>query len=290
MGGHSDKSDAEITNGTVINSTLNAVMMFRLQGAELKVNKGSILNSESSTFLVKGACAYLNIDDANLNPGNGVILQLMDNDDFGMGAARFIVPFGADRPIPGRDLTKADPEDGVFMTVSNMKVKGDFYNSTTNLKPNTKEQGPVREMPMPAPAAEGKGAPPGIPARMMDSGFMQGVKNLNLKFAKAEVNGIISAANAAYKEGLAVIDASNNTELGAVKQTAAEPINNGVIVSFDKDSVWTVAGTSYLTSLTVAEGAVIKAPEGKTLTMTVDGVKKEIAPGTYTGKIVLNVA
>jgi hypothetical protein len=67
-------------------------------------------------------------------------------------------------------------------------------------------------------------------------------------------------------------------------------VNNGVIVSFDKKSVWTVAGTSYLTSLTVARGAVIKAPAGKTLTMTVNGVKTEIAPGSYTGKIVLKVS
>ena len=75
-----------------------------------------------------------------------------------------------------------------------------------------------------------------------------------------------------------------------VTQTAHEPVNNGLIVSFDKDSVWTVAGTSYLTSLTVAEGAVVKAPDGKTLTMTVDGVKTKIAPGTYTGKIVITVS
>jgi hypothetical protein len=125
---------------------------------------------------------------------------------------------------------------------------------------------------------------------MMDNEFLQGVKNLDLKFANAKVDGIISAATAAYKEGIVVIEPDDYKELSTVTQTAAEPINNGVIVSFDKDCVWTVAGTSYLTSLTLAPGAVIKAPRGKTLTMTVDGVKKEIAPGTYTGKIALKVA
>jgi len=288
FGGHGDKSDGEITNGSILNSDLNAVMMFRLQGGEIKVNKGSVLNSASSTFLVKGACAYLNVDNATLNPGNGVILQLMDNDDFGMGSyARFIIPAGIDKAIPGRDLTKADPRDGVFMTISNTKVKGDFYNSTTDLKPNCREQGPVRDMPpMPAPAAGAKAAPA---IRMMDSTHMQGVKNLDLKFVKAEVEGIISAATAAYKDGLAVIDASNNRELGAVKQTAAEPINNGVIASFDKSSVWTVTGTSYLTSLTIAKGAVIKAAKGKALTLTVNGKQTDIAPGTYKGKVVIRV-
>jgi hypothetical protein len=85
------------------------------------------------------------------------------------------------------------------------------------------------------------------------------------------------------------IDVRNCEDMSNVTQTAHEPVNNGVIVSLDKDSVWTVAGKSYLTSLTIAEGAIIKAPEGKSLTMTVDGVKTEIAPGTYTGKIVMTV-
>ena len=89
---------------------------------------------------------------------------------------------------------------------------------------------------------------------------------------------------------MTVIDFRNNQELSAVTPTAHEPVNNGVIVSFDKDCVWTVAGTSYLTSFTVADGTVIKAPEGKSLTMTVDGGETEIAPGTYTGKIIMMVA
>jgi len=281
LGGHTDKSDGEITNGTVINSTVYGVMMFRLKGGELKVNKGSTLNTASSVFVVKGCNPYLNIDNALLNPGNGVILQLMDNDDPGMGPSRFIVPIGADAAIPGRDLTVADPNKDVFMTVSNMEVKGNFYNSTTNLRANSIEA-------VSMPSMSGMSAE-GLSEGGSATEDQQGVKNLDLKFANARVNGIISAATAAYREGVAVIDVSNCEELSAVTQTAHEPVNNGVIVSFDKNSVWTVAGTSYLTSLTVAKAAVIKAPEGKTLTMTVDGVNKPIGVGTYKGKIVLTV-
>ena len=87
-----------------------------------------------------------------------------------------------------------------------------------------------------------------------------------------------------------VIDPNNSLDLTRITQAAQEPVNNGVIVSFDKDSVWTVAGTSYVTSLTIAKGAVIKAPKGKTLTMTVNGVKTQIAPGKYTGKIILTLS
>jgi hypothetical protein len=282
MGGGEGINNGEITNGTVINSVRYGVVIFRDAGSELKVSQRATLNTASSTFVVKGSNSHLNIDNAVLNPGNGVILQLMDNDDPGMGPSRFIVPIGADMPIPGRDLSVADPKEDVFMNVSNMEVKGDFYNSTTNLKANA-----IEKVAMPGmPGMSGEALPAGV----MDTAARQGVKNLDLKFANAKVNGIISAATAAYKEGVVIIEDLNSKELNAVTQIAHEPVNNGVIVSFDKGSVWTVAGTSYLTSLTVANGAVIKAPEGKTLTMTVDGVKKPIGAGTYKGKIVLSVA
>jgi hypothetical protein len=287
MGGHGNQQNGEIINGSVINSTLYGVLIFRDSGSELKVNKGAILNSASSTFVVKGSNSYLNIDNAKLNPDNGVILQLMDNDEPGMTASRFIVPIGSDVPIQGRNLTAADPKEDVFMTVSNMEANGDFYNSTTSLRANCVEDVSTSTTST-LPAAMSAGTTTSGSETKKESD-QQNVKNLDLKFVNAKVKGVISAAVAAYKKGLAVIDGSNFEELSAVTQTAHEPVNNGVIVSFDKGSVWTVTGTSYLTSLTVAKGAVIKAPEGKTLAMTVDGVKKTIGDGTYKGKIVLTV-
>jgi hypothetical protein len=231
----------------------------------------------------------------------------MDNDGPDMSLARFKIPVGeVDTAIPGRDMTKADPKEDVFMTVSGMEVEGNFYNSTTNLKANCREKGIITginsipgmshmpELEDTSMVGSPNGAPEGASDRVDNIAntfdALQGVKNLDLKFSKAKVKGIISAATAAYKKGLMVIEPLNNREISAVTQTAHEPVNNGVIVSFDKDCVWTVTGTSYLTSLTVARGAAIKAAEGKTLTMTVDGVKTEIAPGTFTGKIVITIA
>ena len=68
-------------------------------------------------------------------------------------------------------------------------------------------------------------------------------------------------------------------------QTPAPTVNNGVLVSLDENSVWTVSGDSYITSLTLAQGATVKAPEGKQLEVTVDGKAAELAAGTITGKI-----
>ena len=98
---------------------------------------------------------------------------------------------------------------------------------------------------------------------------------------------MISSATQAYREGLNLITEKNREELSNVTQTAAPTINNGVVLSLDQDSVWTVTGTSYLTALTLEEGAKVTGVDGRPLTMLVDGAETPIAPGTYTGKIAL---
>ena len=79
--------------------------------------------------------------------------------------------------------------------------------------------------------------------------------------------------------------------IGEVKNTyCATDDEYGMQVSLDRNSTWIVDETSYLTGLTIAEGAVIKAPEGYTVILTVDGVKKPISAGAYEGRILLKVA
>jgi hypothetical protein len=53
--------------------------------------------------------------------------------------------------------------------------------------------------------------------------------------------------------------------------------------------VWVVTETTSMEALHVGEGAQIKAPEGKSVTLTVDGVETGIGPGRYEGDIVLTV-
>jgi hypothetical protein len=61
-------------------------------------------------------------------------------------------------------------------------------------------------------------------------------------------------------------------------------------VTLDGGSTWVVDKASYLTGLTITEGAVIEGPEGAKVTMTVDGKETTIQAGTYEGKIVLSSA
>ena len=55
----------------------------------------------------------------------------------------------------------------------------------------------------------------------------------------------------------------------------------GVHVTLTAGSTWQVSAPSYLTELTVLEGAVLTGH------MTVDGAEVQIGPGTYCGKIVV---
>jgi len=87
-----------------------------------------------------------------------------------------------------------------------------------------------------------------------------------------------------------VIVSKNATYLGDLINTPAPAVNNGMIVTLTNGTVWTVTGTSYITSLTI-DNASIAAPEGNTVEMTVNGAKKEIKAGqTYTGNIVLSLS
>ena len=59
--------------------------------------------------------------------------------------------------------------------------------------------------------------------------------------------------------------------------------------NLDAGSTWVVDKTTKIKSLTIAEGAAIKAPEGYSVTMSVDGIGTAIKEGDYNGKIVLTV-
>ena len=52
-------------------------------------------------------------------------------------------------------------------------------------------------------------------------------------------------------------------------------------------SPWIVQKTTQLRRLTLAPGAVVRAPDGRELTLTVNGVETALQPGTYVGDVVL---
>lgn len=263
--------------------------------------KDSSFSTGKSTLCVKGSTTTFNIENTEMVAENGTILQLMDTDECGMSAQNFVVPVGeVDTYIEGRDLTAVSRMDDVILNISNCRLNGNFYNSTTNLLADKRSvQGgkglfhdtmaglagmddgaaPPPPMEMPAPV-------PGEIPMMKDN---SGPKNLGITLKNTTIEGIISSAVQYYRDGLTEITAANRIELGNITQEAAPTVNNGVVLSLDSSSCWIVTETSYITSLTLEAGAAVTAADGKTLSVTVDGTEVELAPGSYTGKIVLTV-
>ena len=278
------KSGGEFKNRSEIYARWGC-LCFRNSGGHLNVNSGTLLKTELSSFMCKGANSYFNVDDAILEPGNGVIMQLMDNDETGMGGGSFYPAHGeTDTYVEGRGLSAAVPTEDVFLSISNMETRGDVYNSTTNLFVNCR----------PDPEAdpdEGHGPPPMDFGQVRGMGRdLQGPKNLDVRLSNATLTGIISSAKQEYPAHIRKIEKKNYRDLSVITQQAQAPVNNGVILTLDKDSTWNVTGSSWLTKLTIEEGAVIAADGGKKLSATVNGEPVELKPGEYTGVIAITVA
>lgn len=217
-----------------------------------------------------------------------------------MTAQDFKVPVGeVDVKLPDRDLTAAG-EDDIRMTLTDCSLTGDFLNSTTNIRACKRStQGGfgkfhdtlIGSMAGPGgpatPPPPGSKAPVGLPAGMKD---LECPKNLGLTLANTHITGVISSATQQYRDGLTLIDESNRLEMANITQTPAPTVNNGVIVTLDGKSTWTVTGTSYITRLDLADGAKVQAPAGRTLTVTLDGQPLELGPGSYSGALQLTVS
>ena len=221
-----------------------------------------------------------------------------------MDIGKVKVPDREDVYLEGRDLTKIDPENDVILNLSDMDIVGDFYNSTTNLHMEKEaEKGGVGN----PDTFGGLFAPPeGVEGSFMDAEVPEGVddpkkeleydkelrgpKNLAVNLKNTRLEGAVSAASQSYREGLTWIDEKARLELSRIQQQPAPTINNGVVVTLDTDSTWIVTKTCYLPGLHIGKYSMIKAPEGQTLTLFVDGTETKINQSTdYTGKIVLKV-
>jgi hypothetical protein len=133
---------------------------------------------------------------------------------------------------------------------------------------------------------------------MLDGDIINGFTasgSVNVTFKNATIAGAITTATTEHLlmngEEITMETPEYYYFIGEVKNTfGARPEDrHGVSVSLGAGSKWIVDRTSYITSLTIDNGAVVTAREGCSVTMTVDGVKKTIGAGSYKGQIVLTV-
>lgn len=241
---------------------------------DVLIDGGTVFDTERAVFLDKGQEVDITVDGsegAELNSADGIILQVMEDDDPGpqpnpdpngvpalLNTGVYVEPTGDPVPVATtEDLTSVHDEDAVA-TFTDIHLDGDFYNGLRGNNP----AGPFG---------------PGL-----------AYKNMVLTFEDSTVSGVISASTTQHLDD--EITADEYELLGQVTNTASPVVNNGVIVDLVGDSAWTVEGSSYLSSLTIGTDATIDGVDGRTVTMTVDGVATPITPGTYTGNVVLTVA
>jgi hypothetical protein len=113
--------------------------------------------------------------------------------------------------------------------------------------------------------------------------------DLNLTLENARITGSITTATAAAATGK-VPTAKTYNLIGDVKNTFGPTTDRyGLQLTMDARSVWSVRQTSYLNRLTLADGARISAGKGHAVTLLVNGVRTAIAPGSYTGNVVLQI-
>ncbi|MFG2936887.1 hypothetical protein [Streptomyces sp. NPDC048282] len=240
---------------TVVNSGHFGYMFFG--AGQLTLDGGTVINSERATFLNKGQQTTIKVDGsqgARLNPRDGVILQMIELDDPG--------------PVP---------------------VNGKMMNVGVYTEPTTD---PTKNSSFDVTAVHSTDGAATFSSIKLKGDFyngMRGGKNMVLTFEGSTVEGVISATRTKHR--VSSIDSSTFYELGIVTNTAQAAVNNGVVVQLNSGSAWTVTGTSYLTSLTLAADAAVKAPRGKSVKLTVDGTATALTAGaSYTGALVLTVA
>jgi len=252
-------TDAELAaiapRSTVVDSGHFGYMFFG--AGTLTLDGGTVINSERATFLNKGQQTTIDVDGskgARLNPRDGIILQMIELDDPG--------------PV---------------------NVNGKMMNVGVYTEPTTD---PTKDSSFDVTAvhtADGAATFTSIALRGDFYNGMRKGKNMVLTFEGSTLEGVISSTKAKHR--VSSIDSSTFYELGIVTNTAQAAVNNGAIVKLNSGSTWTVTGTSYLTSLSLASDAAVKAPRGKKVTLTVDGTQTDITAGkTYTGALVLTVA
>ena len=258
---------------TVVNSKRFGVMWHG--GGTLDISGRTVFNTKEATFLDKGQAMSINVDGAKgvkLNPANGVLMQVMDDDDPGPNFATmqntnvYHEPAFPPSKVANWDLNTAT--DAATATFANIALKGDFYNAITKLAPS----GPP-------------GAPPADPVG----------KNMVVTLNHASLQGTVTASEAHHSQ--ADIGAADYRLLGEVTNTPHQAINNGVWLQLNS-SRWTVAGTSYLTKLVIGQHSFVAAPAGHKLVVTVDSdfdgpgapVATTLLPyHTYVGYITITV-
>jgi hypothetical protein len=278
------------TDESVVNSGRFGVMIHG--SGNLTIDKGSAFYTKKAVIQVKGSFPTIVVDNARLLSESDIILQAMENDDPNKGGG---APGGAG----------GAPQGGAAAGGGMAGGPGGPGGPPGGMPGGEAGRGGAREGG--APGGGMRGGPGGANAltatfknMTLNGDIVSSMTNLGdvvVNFEKTTITGAITTATAEHAVGPngEKLVMKEETDLyyliGDIKESyCATNEKFGVKISLDKNSKWIVSRTSYLTGLTLAEGASVIAPAGYKLTLSVEGAAKEIKPGEHKGKITLAVA
>ena len=290
----------EFINGSEIIGGRFGVMWQSNQGGKLVV-KDSTIKSGRSTFIARSCFPNIYCENATLEAGNRVILQMFDSDDPGFGKPEVEVDTEVAVKDPEHDVSQAQYHPvsiwgfeqeswctDLQATFKDMTMIGDFYNGITNAKK------PMMMPAMPKPAGDkpAGGPPAGAPGEKPAGGPPAGMPGMNQKnypinmvltLDNVKLEGVISASKAQH--AVKTISGSNRKEIYQVYDTPSPVVNNGVIVTLKNGTEWTIIGHNYLSALHIDETSKIQTPDGCDVELIVNGEEMPCLPGDYIGDI-----
>ena len=256
------KSD-KVADGEVVKSVINSQnfgFMCHANGPDgmniVNVIDGTEVNSNDAIFLVKKINSIFNVDNAVLNSANGVILQIIDNDDdyvgldmetqwgtddgyghfYGIHMPNFNSTFHEEEGY-ANEFAVNESEDENWtsdLNITNTVVAGDIWNSTGYVGSN--------------------------PATTLTVNLGEG----------ADLTGIISAGAFSHTTKDAKVndgDWSEASALGHVTNIVNSNGKNIVDVVLTDNAVWTLTGDAVIDSLTIEGDATVVVPADITLTV-----------------------
>ena len=220
-------------------------------GGTVSLEPGTEFSCGHQVFLMKGAKGHpvrpiLKVNGAKLHSECGILFQLMESDDANhisgrQGMAEFYeVPRVCPVLEEGFDPTDPGAKGTIPLFFSNMELAGDIYNTRWT------------------------------------SG-----QNVSLTLENVRLSGVISSGIQSHRhlQPGARITKETAHEIGNVTAVAAPTQSNGMLVTLDGQSCWTVTGTSFLSRITLRDPAQLAGR------LFVDGQEIFAPRGTYAGHL-----
>ena len=249
---------------TVVNSDAFGFMSHG--AAVINIYDKTEVNTNNAVFLLKYNDQEINIDDASLKVKDGVILQMIDDDDslvgadFSKGAPDFFTEYNeAPGWHEGGEGARQSDAPVVF-NATNVTLDGSLYNGTGNYD---------------------------MPGGMGPGGYSGNLLKINLGKG-AILNGTASATAVMHVNEKGVQNTHFTIKeyyyLGHVANKAAFNGVNGVEVTLADGAIWNVTDEGIITSLTVGEGCTFNG-----VLTDADGNAVTVEAGvTYTGVLTVS--